>query len=41
MSKFISGVINTMLKKRDMRKTPFVDMDGYKCFYEGIGSKNV
>lgn len=31
--------IDYMISKR-LRKTPYVDMDGYKIYYEGIGSKH-
>lgn len=39
MNQIIDGVYE-MLKKRQQRKTAYVDMDGFKVYYEGIGSKN-
>lgn len=32
--------VRDMIKKQQIRKQPFVDMDGFKVYYEGIGSKN-
>lgn len=39
MSHLVRG-IQDMISKRKQRDTAYVDMDGFKVFYEGIGSKN-